>query len=195
MKLVVLGMDPSLSNWGLARGLYDIDTGEIRIQRVGVVQPTLLEGKQVRNNSKDLHRAEQLAAGIQSAYQFQIQATFVEVPVGSQSARAMASYGVCVGLLGGLRAQGHPFYEVTPSEVKKVATGRTTATKREMIQWAYDMHPDAGWPFQTKKGKTTIVESKAEHMADAVAAIHAGVQTPMFQQMRNAMRTHNLILQ
>ena len=188
MKLRVLGMDPSLNNWGLAAGTYDMASRQLEVFELLVTQPDIPEGKQVRNNSKDLARAEQLALAVREIHQgCTPHVTFVEVPIGSQSARAMASYGVCVGVLGGLRATGYPFYEVTPSEVKRVATGRTTATKREMIQWAYDQHPSAPWPFQTKKGVTTIIESKAEHMADAVAAIHAGVQLPQFRQLLTMM--------
>lgn len=190
MKLTLLGMDPSLNNWGLAIGTYDVTTKQLDVYELCVTQPVIPEGKQVRNNSKDLARAEQLALAVREILRNDApHATFVEVPIGSQSARAMASYGVCVGVLGGLRATGYPFYEVTPNEVKKVATGRTTATKREMIQWAYDQHPSAPWPFQTKKGVTTIIESKAEHMADAVAAIHAGVRLPQFQQLLAMMGT------
>lgn len=195
MKLTLLGMDPSLNNWGLAIGTYDVTTKQLDVYELRVTQPDIPEGKQVRNNSKDLARAEQLALAAQKIHQtYRPQVTFVEVPIGSQSARAMASYGVCVGVLGTLRATGHPFYEVTPSEVKKVATGRTNATKREMIQWAYDQHPSAPWPFQTKKGVTTIIESKAEHMADAVAAIHAGIRLPQFQQLLAMMGTPTTIL-
>lgn len=195
MKLHVLGMDPSLSNWGLAVGTFDLVTEQLDILELRVTQPGIPEGKQVRNNSKDLVRAEQLAQAVEDIRrEYPIQVSFVEVPIGSQSARAMASYGVCVGVLGTLRATGHPFYEVTPNEVKKVATGRTTATKREMIQWAYDQHPDAPWPFQTKKGVTTIIESKAEHMADAVAAIYAGIRLPQFQQLLTLMGTPATLL-
>lgn len=195
MKLTVLGMDPSLNNWGLAVGTYDLASKQLDILELQVTQPDIPEGKQVRNNSKDLARAEQLSLAVRAiCHDYAIQATFVEVPTGSQTARAMASYGVCVGILGDLRATGYPFYEVTPLEVKKVATGRTTATKREMIQWAYDQHPSAPWPFQTKKGVTTIIESKAEHMADAVAAIHAGIRLPQFQQLLTMMGTPTTIL-
>lgn len=194
MKLRVLGMDPSLNNWGLAVGTFDLVTEQLDILELRVIQPDIPEGKQVRNNSKDLARAEQLAKGVADIRtEYAINVAFAEVPIGSQSARAMASYGVCVGVLGSLRASRQPFYEMTPNEVKKVATGRTNATKREMIQWAYDQHPDAPWPFQTKKGVTTIIESKAEHMADAVAAIHAGVQLPQFRQLLTMMDTHTPI--
>lgn len=182
MKLKVGGFDPSLRNWGIATGTYDTRNGKLSIETLDVIQPVKHAGKQVRKNSQDLACAQQLAQGALDTFKQGLQATFVEVPVGSQSARAMASYGVCVGVLGAFRAIGMPFYEITPTEVKKVATGRSTATKREMIQWACDQHPEAPWPFQTKKGVTTIVESTAEHMADAVAAIHAGIQSAEFQR-------------
>ena len=111
------------------------------------------------------------------------QAIFVEVPHGSQSARAMASYGVCIGVLGALRAMGIPFFEVNATEVKMAAVGNKTATKDEMIAWARLVHPEAPWPTYTQKGVEYVSEAKAEHMADATAAIYAGVRTPAFQQL------------
>lgn len=179
----IVGLDPSMKNWGIARGRWNIATDTIEVTELGVIQPVLPTGKQVRNNSKDLEAATQLATGVLAAIG-QAKAVFVEVPVGSQSARAMASYGICVGILGALRAQGIPFFEVTPTEVKLVACGKKTATKRDMIQWAYDTHPTAPWPFHTKNGQRFITEGKAEHMADAVAAIYAGMATTTFQQLR-----------
>lgn len=187
----VAGQDPSLRNWGWSQGWLELDTGEVIIDKVGVVNASVLEGKQVRQNSKDLSSAQQLYTGAMAAAEG-AQAIFVEVPIGSQSARAMASYGICVGVLGALRGQGIPFFEVTPTEVKQITGHGKQATKRQMIQWAYDQHPAAPWPFQTQKGKTTIVESKAEHMADAVAAIHAGIQSSAFQQMRAFLHTPHI---
>ena len=177
----IVGMDPSMSNWGVASGTYNTVTQAIEISSVGVVSPIKPKGKQVRQNSKDLTGAHQLAAYAWEAVK-NAQAVFVEVPIGSQSARAMASYGMCVGILGAMRSQGHHFFEVTPTEVKLVATNNKKASKSEMIEWAVGKHPGAGWPTRTLNGENLIVEGKAEHMADAVAAIHAGVQLPPFQQ-------------
>ena len=88
--------------------------------------------------------------------------------------RAMASYGICVGVLGALRATGIPFFEVTPNEVKLAAVGSKVATKDTMINWAKHQHPEANWPKAA---------SKAEHMADATAAIYAGLRTNEFKQL------------
>lgn len=178
----VVGQDPSLRNWGLATGHYNLKTHKLTITDLQVTQPVLSKAKQVRQNSLDLESAKQLfEAALQATAG--AQAVFIEVPVGSQSARAMASYGVCCGLLGALRAIGIPFFEVSPMEVKLASAGKATASKREMIQWATMQHPEATWPIYKKNGKSIVTEAKAEHMADAIAAIYAGLSCNSFKQM------------
>ena len=100
----------------------------------------------------------------------------------------MASYGICVGVLGGLRAEGGAFFELTPKEVKIAATGKGTATKSEMIAWATKAHPEANWPTYMRKGEIMISEGTAEHQADALAAIYAGVKLPEFQRLITFMK-------
>lgn len=177
MKIPVLGMDPSFRNWGLAQGILDLETGILENLHLTLIQPVDMSGKQVRQNSQDIYIAEQLAAGALQVAQ-KAKCVFVECPVGSQSARAMASYGVCVGILGSIRSMGIPLIEVSPIEVKKAFTGSVTATKELMIKTAVGFYPDANFPRQ--RGR---IVAKAEHMADAIAAIHAGVNTPMFQNL------------
>ena len=179
----VVGMDPSLRNWGIAKGIFIPGlASRLHLEEVDVINPELPTGKQVRQNSLDLESAKQLCAAALSAAKG-AQAIFVEVPVGSQSARAMASYGICVGVLGALRATGIPFFEVTPTEVKMASAGKKTATKLEMIQWAMNQHPEANWPVYKQKGELKVSEAKAEHMADATAAIYAGLSCNSFQQL------------
>lgn len=178
----VVGQDPSLRNWGLAVGTYDLDSKNLTIERLDLTNPELSKGKQVRQNSLDLESGFQLYKGAVAAAEG-AHAVFVEVPVGSQSARAMASYGVCVGVLGALRANGIPFFEVTPTEVKLASAGSKTASKLDMIKWAMAAHPEANWPMYRNNGTMMVSEAKAEHMADAVAAIYAGLSCNAFQQM------------
>lgn len=179
----VVGLDPSLRNWGIAEGT--VTPGEpssLRIYNLSVINPALSKGKQVRQNSLDLESAKQLCEGAIRAAKG-AQAIFVEVPVGSQSARAMASYGICVGILGSLRAMGIPLFEVSPQEVKLAVTGSSVSTKAEMIAWAVDKHPEANWPSYTQKGVVLVNAAKAEHQADATAAIYAGMACNTFQQL------------
>ena len=179
----VVGFDPSLRNWGISKGIFTPGLKpQLRIETVDVINPELPTGKQVRQNSLDLESAKQLCAAALSAAK-DAQAIFVEVPVGSQSARAMASYGICVGVLGALRATGIPFFEVTPTEVKMASAGKKTATKLEMIQWAIARHPEANWPTYKQNGVVKVSEAKAEHMADATATIYAGLACNSFQQL------------
>lgn len=178
MKITVLGMDPSMRSWGLAQAVLDLDSGELSTPILSLVQPKDLEGKQVRQNSSDLHITTQLAEGVLPAVR-KAQVIFVEVPVGSQSARAMASYGFCVGVLGAVRAEGIPLIEVTALEVKKAFSGKKDATKAQMIAAGLAQYPDANWPMHNG----AVSAAKAEHVADATGAIHAGVNTPMFQNL------------
>lgn len=178
----VCGLDPSLRNWGIAVGTYALKTRRLTLCRLAVINPVLPKGKQVRQNSLDLEAALQLYKGALDAIAG-AHAVFVEVPVGSQSARAMASYGVCVGVLGALRGNGVPFFEVTPTEVKLAGPGKKTASKAEMIAWAVAQHPEAGWPTYKENGAMKISEAKAEHMADATAAIYAGLASNPFKQL------------
>jgi len=178
----VVGQDPSLRHWGIAKGLYDTVDKSLKIHSLSVLEPVLPTGKQVRQNSLDLETAVQLTVGAVDAAR-DSNATFVEVPVGSQSARAMASYGVCVGVLGAMRGGGIAFFEVTPTEVKVAAVGYANAKKREMISWAMKAHPEANWPMYKKNGVMLVSEAQAEHMADAIGAIYAGIKGNSFQQM------------
>lgn len=177
MKIPVVGFDPSLTHWGIASGELDLTTGYLEKLTLSILEPEKLTKKQVRQNSCDLHVAEQLASAALEAVEG-CKAIFVEVPVGSQSARAMASYGVCVGILGAIRARGHELIEVSPTEVKVAFTGNKNATKQQMIEQALLLYPEANFPCH--RGKIT---AKAEHAADAIAAIHAGVHTPLFQNL------------
>lgn len=178
MIIPVVGFDPSLSNWGIASAQLDLTTGILDTPHLQTVSPEEIVSKQVRQNSKDLHRGEQLAA-VAIAEARKAKVVFVEVPVGSQSARAMASYGVCIGILASIRSEGIPLIEVTPIEVKLALAGTKSATKNQMIQSAMSWYPEANFPYHNGKLSST----KAEHMADAIGAIHAGVRTPTFQNL------------
>lgn len=177
MRIPVVGFDPSLTHWGIAKGELDLTTGFLYDPILWVLEPDKVALKQVRQNSKDLNVAKQLATAAFARAEG-AKAIFVEVPVGSQSARAMTSYGVCVGILGAMLAKDFELIEVTATEVKKAFTGNKNASKLQMIAQAQSLYPKANFPVY--RGKVT---QAAEHVADALGAIHAGVNTPVFQQL------------
>lgn len=176
-RLSVAGHDPSSRNWGIAGGTIDTDTGKLSIKTLRVVRAEPLEGKQVRQNSQDLRTANQLFEGVTPFMAASL--TFAEIPVGSQSARASLCSGICIGVLGSLRANSQ-FVEVTPNEVKLASVGDRKATKKQMIAWAVQKHPEAPWP---RKSNGEILLGDAEHMADAVGAIYAGLRTEIYKQI------------
>lgn len=182
MLIQVAGFDPSFTNWGIAEGQLDLDTGYLENVRLEIVSTEKGKAKQVRTNSDDLQRCEELARKALEVGR-RCKAIFVEVPVGSQNASGMKAYGVVCGILGTLRAEGIQIIEVTPTEVKKTFTGNKNATKEQMIAQAVQLYPDANFPMH--RGQ---IASKAEHVADAIAAIHAGVSTPIFQNLLRILR-------
>jgi Holliday junction resolvasome RuvABC endonuclease subunit len=179
-RIRVVGLDPSLRNWGVAYALLNIDTLAIDVTAFRLVETKPNTKKQVRQNSADLECAQQLAVGQRLAC-VGASVAFCEVPVGSQSARAMASYGICVGVLGSCPI---PLIQVTPTEVKLAAVGHREAAKEEMIEWGVNNYPDAPW-IRDRNGK---VLGKNEHLADAIAAIVAGIQTPEFRAVLGMLR-------
>lgn len=183
----IIGCDPSLRNFGIVVAELDINTMEFKIQDMRLVKPEAADKKVrkvVRKNSDDLERAKALHDGFVELCQGASMA-FVEVPVGSQSARAMASYGICIGVLA---ACPIPMIQLTPTEVKVAMTGEKTATKDEMIEAAVKAHPEAKWLTRKLKGEIALLADN-EHLADATGAITAGVLTNEFKGMVSMLKT------
>lgn len=180
-QIVVVGFDPSLRNWGIAKGVYIPAEKRLIVNHLDVIRPVIPADKGVKPNAKDVAAAEQLAHGACSVMEG-VQAVFIEVPHGSKSSRAMASYGVCVGVIGALSTSGIPIYQVSEADVKKATTGNRKAEKQETIEWAMGRHPEAPWPMQKQLGITSVVAGRAEHMADAIGAMYAGIASKPFQQ-------------
>lgn len=184
----VMGLDPSLRNFGIAIADYSILTGELTVKHLQIAQTEKSTDKQVRRNSDDLERARSIVATvIQVTRLYQPTIAFAEVPVGAQNARAAFSNGVCCGLLAGVTV---PIVQVTPLESKMAAIGVKTKSKDLMIQWAVAKWPEANWITRKLKGEV-VLQNDNEHLADACAAINVGVLTPQFAQavvMMKAMR-------
>jgi Holliday junction resolvasome RuvABC endonuclease subunit len=177
MKLRVLCIDPSLRNWGFAKIIIDSDKTDIEIDSLKLVktESDKKNAKVVRKNSDDLERAKLIYGALhREIVEYVPDFVFVEVPVGSQSARAMASYGICIGVLASI---GVPLIQVTPTEVKLAGHGTKTASKEEMIAWAVKKHPNANW---LKHGGKLVAAN--EHLADAVAVGYAGMNSTQFLQ-------------
>lgn len=182
MIIPVGGFDPSYTNWGTAEGQLCLVTGVLTDVTTDLQTTKKGKDKQVRTNSDDLRRSEDLAAHA-FLVSDRVRVVFSECPVGSQSANAMKSVGVAHGIVGALRAKGIIVIEVQARAVKKALTGNPNASKADMIVAAMALYPDAGWTWH--RGNPS---NNCEHRADAIGAIHAGVLTPEFQQLMTLLK-------
>lgn len=182
-SIKIVGLDPSMSNFGVAIGELDVHSLKVTVTRLELAQTKAADKKQVRVNSDDLRRAHEIWSLIKPLID-EAALVFCELPVGSQSSRAQTSYGLCLGILACI---DKPLIQVTPTEIKKFVAGKLTTSKDEIIEWAMEKHPEAPWIKRTVKGESTIV-AKNEHLADAVAAIHTGMTTDQFRQLTNVLR-------
>lgn len=181
-RLNVVGMDPSSRNWGIAAGNIITETNVLTVAQLACTRQVEAKGKQVRQSSQDLAVAKLLAEGALPYKGANV--AFAEIPQGSQNSRASLCSGICIGILGAFRALGWQFIEVSPTEVKMASVGKKTATKAEMIEWAMATFPNAPWPMHNGK----INAGLAEHMADACAAIVAGIRTDQYLQLVAMLR-------
>jgi len=190
MIIRIIAQDPSMNNWGLVSATVDIVTDKVVIHAMKVCV-NLKEDKQtkktVRKSTQDLTRSRKLSADIKEYFdEFEPNFTFVEVPHGSQSASAMKGYGMCIGVLGGITT---PMVQLSEQECKINAVGKKSATKKEMIEWAMSLHPEAPWKVRNSKGEVVSVDGYNEHLADAVGALYAGLSTDQFLQAVEVART------
>jgi Holliday junction resolvasome RuvABC endonuclease subunit len=188
MKITIAGIDPALANFGLAKVEYDLETDTFSPIAIKLVQTEKRTGKTVRQNSDDIRRASELCSGMHDWIK-DCHVVFAEIPTGSQSARGAFSNGTCLGILASIgKSTGYSgrLIQVLPHEVKLAAVGSKHASKSEMIEWGYELYPELDWFMH--RGKP---QNKNEHMADALASIHAGLMTDEFANLAQSL---NLIV-
>lgn len=173
-KFKFIAIDSSLANTGIALGEID-ENKKIQVQAIGLNETTKSKNKQIRASSDTITRGRMTHTFIHSLLEsVQPDFIFVETPSGSQSSAGMKSYGMTCQLIAGLNPKP---IEVTPDEVKKASVGKKTASKKEMMDWAYNLFPDLEWDINKSTGQ---LKNKNEHMADAVAIVYAGIKTDDF---------------
>lgn len=187
MILRIVGMDPSMSNWGIAKGSYNTVTDEITFKELIVVSPDKQKCLQTRNNSKDIYIAEQLFQAVLQEVK-DAHVVFAEIPVAGQNARSCVSYAMCVSIVAALnKVTNNSVIQVSPNQVKNVVV--KNASKKEMIEWAANAHPEANWQYKTVKGAKSIISGHAEHVADAIASVYAGASLPEFSSLIKVLKT------
>lgn len=192
MIVRAVGIDAAFANMGFARVEIEVEAGrvlEIRCTELDLASTEKDKTKQVRVSSDRLRRGTELkmmmdlnCAGVTYA--------FAEVPSGTQNAAAAFGLGIATGILCCCPV---PIIEVSPMEVKAAVAGRRVqkgASKREVIEWAAARWPDAPWLRAEHKARSKNGVLPAgrllddnEHLADALASVAAGVETPEFKRL------------
>ena len=188
-----ISIDSSLSHTGWAVGTITESIGlnspsVINIEAIGLIT-TESETKKlnVRASSDTVRRCRKTVyelTDVMDTYKPEI--IFAETPTGSQSANAMKSYGATCQLIAFMRPDP---IEVSPTEAKIAATGNKTASKEDIIRWAYDKYPNLEW--HTSRAGIDVGTAKLardnEHIADAIAIAHAGIKTPEYQRLKSVL--------
>lgn len=178
-KINVVGFDPSFRNFGVAHATVDLSSNNhIDVKSLHLEVTEGMAGKTVRKNSDDLRCARQLQSMMMNACEG-MQFAMIEIPSGTQSARASWALGVTLGVIASCPI---PIIQVTPAQVKMASVGRKTASKGHMIGWAIDMYPGLNWLMRKSKGVMVPMNAN-EHLADAVAVLHAGVGSDQFKEV------------
>ena len=99
---------------------------------------------------------------------YNVEAVAAEIPGGSQSSRASFSFGCAIALIA---STDLPIIEVKASEAKLALTQDKNASKKDMINKAYEMYPELNWILYGKR----LVNAN-EHIADALGVLLAGLE-------------------
>jgi Holliday junction resolvasome RuvABC endonuclease subunit len=179
--MIGIAIDPSLSNTCLTAFEFGGDLGvDLTVIDSVTISTQKNQNKKVRASSDLIERCVDLYKGSkQFIERYNPQIIFAETPSGSQSASGMKNYGVSCFLLASLSQR---CIEVTPQEVKMASVGKKNASKKDMIEWAYEQHPEAPWII-----RNDFPLMKQEHLADSIAVIHAGLRTKEFDWIQKCI--------
>ncbi len=176
----IASIDPALANFGIARLVLRLSDMKLGIERLKLIETDKRTNKVIRQNSDDLRRAQEITKAFHAEVA-PCTVCFAEIPTGGQSARAVLSFGISIGILANCPI---PLIQVQPFETKLATVGTKTASKEEMIEWAVEAFPKGPW-LRNKAGKPL---NKNEHLADAVAVAYAGLQTEEFKRLIAMMK-------
>lgn len=166
----ILSIDPALNNTGWCIADYVPHLNKLTMINGGLIVTEKASQKTIRRSSDDLRRATEIATELKRLSQG-IDIVFAEIPNGgAQNSRAVWSLGIVLGVLTNVAHLS--LVEVTPTMTKMASVGRKDATKAEIIEWSVGMYPDLPW-YKARGAKA--ISPRNEHMADAVAILHAGL--------------------
>lgn len=178
-EIKIIGIDPSLRNTGLAAMQFNIKTGKGQLLDLKMAY-TYPQKEKRGKNLHDLNSIKSILETIESFFEHhKPDLVCAELPLGSKSSQAMLGLGVSTAVLATVK---QPIILVSPFAVKKVVTtDKRKVEKSDVIDWATSRHPEGNWFIRRVKGNM-VFQAKNEHIADAVAAIYAGLASKQFEE-------------
>lgn len=210
----IIGVDPSTSHFGMVYGWYEINSQEFIPLHYTVLEPPDGLYDEFPPKGKNSQRTtivefEKNCALSQLIKDFFIrhkpQVVITEVPSGAKGMYATSKLYAAIGMVCGCftfpsSTQDWKIIGVTPQEVKSAATDGLDnyASKFQVMKWAFQNYPCVEWVHAPKDfeevGKVDAylvcreAEDFNEHMADALAAVKAGVNTRAFKAWLKAVK-------
>lgn len=169
--LKVLGLDPSLRNFGAAA--CNLTEGSLEVSDTFIAKTTSGKTRQLKQSHKDIQDASYLYTSLVKAFRW-ADVICIEIPHGSQTSRGGIGNGICYGVIASLLNINDNVIYVSANDVKNVVrlNKEHKPTKQDIIRWVRDKHPEAPLP-------NTL---SAEHICDAIVAIHAAMKTKQFKE-------------
>jgi Holliday junction resolvasome RuvABC endonuclease subunit len=186
----MLGIDPGLSNTGYAVALVDPKARKIvKTLELGTILTERETNKTIRRTSDDLRRARKIHRELREVVdRHAISLAACEMQSTTPYKRISLNFGVTLGVIASF-----DFYlvEMLARDVKKAVTGDRDAPKEKIIRWALELTrgDDVRWPTSARQNRMDLsyrarhVTLAAEHQADALAVIHAALQSDQMQDL------------
>lgn len=169
--LKVLGLDPSMRNWGAVA--CELFKGHLTVLETHITVTTSKKPKKLKQSLKDLDDATKLYQAMVKSFEW-ADVICVELPHGAQNARGALGNGVCYGVLAALSDVNPNIVYISANDLKAVvrADKEHKPSKQDVIAWVKERHPTAPIP-------TT---ASAEHVCDAITAIYAAMLKEQFKE-------------
>ena len=180
-----VALDSSLDNTGMAVGSYT--SGIISIEKLYLFENGETINKKYKNTKKRVRRKTKeciekctltfhnIRETLKDIGINTIDVIFIEEPTGSQNSSGMKSYGVTCQLIGVLEDY-FKVVSVSAEGAKVASVGNKSASKEDIINWAYDLYPNLEWDIHKVGKYKGQLKDKNEHMADAIAIAYEGIQ-------------------
>lgn len=174
--MIVIGVDPSLCNTGLA--VVEVGPGGEKVLEVLVVrtEPSAKK-RRIRVGDDTARRIAEIASALDAAIgRHKPVALVVEAPAGSKGARAAAALaGAMASVVTVATLRRLPLVHVQPLDVKRAMVGKKAATKDEIVLAVERRHPEVEWV-----GPAGVWE----HEADAIGAVVAALDSETLRLAR-----------